>query len=141
MAELQDNAGRYLGRKAKGGARTHTELTTLALMGVAASDPAQAAELLSSRWERELPKDLAAWAWAQVGRQAAFKLQPEANDYFERALKLHGKAAQSPEWSDETLAWAARAALRSARWPQMQRALDLMSEAGQRDASWQYWRA
>jgi soluble lytic murein transglycosylase len=141
LAELQDNAGRYLGRKAKGGTRTHTELTTLALMRVASSDPAQAAELLNSRWERELPKDLAAWAWAQVGRQAAFKLQPEANDYFERALKLHGKAAQSPEWSDETLAWAARAALRSARWPQMQRALDLMTAAEQRDASWQYWRA
>jgi len=141
LAEIQDNAGRYMSRKAKANTRTAAELTTLTLMRVAANDPSQAAELLSSRWERQLPGDLAAWAWGQVGRQAAFKLQPEASDYFERALKLHGKNARHPEWSDDTLAWAARAALRSARWPQLQQAIRLLSPNEQRDPSWQYWRA
>lgn len=141
LAEIQDNAGKYMSRKAKANTRTAAELSTLTLMRVAASDPDQAADLLKSRWERLLPADLAAWAWGQVARQAAFKLQPEASDYFERALKLHGKNARHPEWSDETLAWAARAALRSGRWAQMQQAVKLLSAGEQREPTWLYWRA
>ena len=141
LAEVQDNAGKYLSRKARATPRGQAELTTLALMRVAASDPAQAAELLRSRWERQLPADLAAWAWGQVGRQAGFKLQAEAAEYFEQALKLHGKQARDPEWSDETLAWAARAGLRSQRWHLVLKAVALMSPSEQRDAAWQYWRA
>lgn len=141
VAELQDNAGKYLTRKAKAGNRQQAELTTATLMRVAAADPAQAAELMSKRWEAQLPHDLAAWTWAQIGRQAAFKLQPEAVDHFERAFKLHGKNARHPEWSDETLGWAARAALRAENWPLLQRALGHLAGAEQRDQAWAYWRA
>ncbi|MCV2357069.1 lytic transglycosylase domain-containing protein [Paucibacter sp. B2R-40] len=143
LAELQDNPARYINRKAKGGPRTHTELASLALMRVAASDPAQAAELMFKRWEAELPHDLAAWTWAQIGRQAAFKLQPEANDYFERAFKQQAKHQQQqpPEWSSETWAWAARAAMRAGDWPQVLRVLGKMSPADQADPTWQFWRA
>ena len=141
LTELQDNAGKYLAKKANVASRSQAELATLSLLRVAATDPAQAADLLSNRWERLLPADLAAWAWGQVGRQAAFKLLPDASDYFERALKLHGKTARHPEWSDETLAWAARAALRSERWPQVLKAISLLSATEQRDATWHYWRA
>ena len=141
LVELQDNAAKYLARKANVASRSQAELATLSLMRVAATDPAQAADLLSSRWERLLPADLGAWAWGQVGRQAGFKLQPEASDYFERALKLHGKSTRHPEWSDETLAWAARAGLRSARWPQVLKAINLLSVSEQREPTWGYWRA
>jgi soluble lytic murein transglycosylase len=141
LTELQDNPSRYINRKAKGGARTHTELATLALMRVAAGDPAQAAELMLGRWEAELPHDLAAWAWAQIGRQAAFKLQLEANDYFARAFKHQAKHKQPLEWSSETLAWAARAAMRAGDWPQVLRLIGRMSPADQADATWQFWRA
>ena len=144
LAELQDNAGRYLAKKANVASRSQAELATLTLMRVAASDPAQAADLLTGRWERLLPADLAAWAWGQVGRQAGFKLAPEASDYFERALKLHGKTkntAGHPEWSDDTLAWAARAGLRSERWPQVLKAISLLSANEQREPVWGYWRA
>ena len=144
LGTVQDNAATYLARKANVASRSQAELATLTLMRVAANDPAQAADLLSGRWERLLPADLAAWAWGQVGRQAAFKLLPEASDYFERALKLHGKtrnAAGHPEWSDDTLAWAARAGLRSERWPQVLKAISLLSPAEQREPTWGYWRA
>ncbi|WP_422041971.1 transglycosylase SLT domain-containing protein [Roseateles sp.] len=141
LADIQENPLRYMTRKAKTGGRTHSELATLGLMRVAAADPSQAAELLSSRWEKALSTELAAWAWAQVGRQAAFKLQPEASDYFERALKLSQKLRSPLEWSDETLAWATRSALRSGRWHQGLLAMGLMSANEQRDAAWQYWRA
>nr|WP_318013738.1 transglycosylase SLT domain-containing protein [Roseateles oligotrophus] len=141
LSELQDNPTRYIGRKAKGGARTHTELATLALMRVAANDPAQAAELMFKRWEAELPHDLAAWVWAQIGRQAAFKLQPEANDYFERAFKQQAKHKQAPEWSSDTLSWLARAALRGGQWQLVLRAIGKLSPADQADPAWQFWRA
>jgi soluble lytic murein transglycosylase len=141
LGELQDNAGRYLSRKAGASNRTQAELATLTLMRVASSDPGQAADLLGSRWERLLPNELAAVVWAQVARQSAFRLQPEANDYFDRALKLHGKKGQDPEWSDDTFAWAARASLRSERWPQVLRAISLLSASEQAQQTWRYWRA
>ena len=144
LTEVQDNAPKYLAKKANVSSRSQAELATLTLMRVAANDPVQAAGLLTSRWERLLPADLAAWAWGQVGRQAGFKLLPEASDYFERALKLHGKtrnSASHPEWSDDTLAWAARAGLRSERWSQVLKAISLLSTAEQREATWSYWRA
>ncbi|MCV2437233.1 lytic transglycosylase domain-containing protein [Paucibacter sp. DJ2R-2] len=160
LKEILDNPTRYMARKAQGGARTHTELATLGLMRLAAADPSAAAEAMAKRWERELPQELQAWAWAQIGRQAAFKLQPEASDYFERALKAQGR--NSPEWSEDTRAWVVRAALRSGRWAQALQGLNLLTGAddGQREGRearearqarelreardlppWPYWRA
>ncbi|MCW5632212.1 MAG: transglycosylase SLT domain-containing protein [Rubrivivax sp.] len=54
-------------------------------------------------------------------------------------------AAEAP-FSDETLAWMARAALRlpagdKARWPLVLRTIEEMSAAEQRDPAWVYWRA
>jgi soluble lytic murein transglycosylase len=49
------------------------------------------------------------------------------------------------DWSDDTLAWKARAALRGAngtpRWQQVLQAINSMSAAEQRDAAWVYWKA
>ena len=144
LADLQDNAGKYMTRKARASNRTQAELTTLTLLRVAAADPDQAADLMKTRWERQLPPELAAAVWATIARQAAFRLQPEANDYFERAFRLHGKKGQDPEWSDDTFAWAARAALRgngSQNWPQVLRAISLLSVNEQAQQTWRYWRA
>ncbi len=141
LAELQDNAGKYMTRKARASNRTQAELTTLTLLRVASSDPDQAADLLKTRWERLLPPELSAVVWAQVARQAAFRLQPEANDYFETAFKLHGRRGQDPEWSDDTFAWAARAALRTEQWNKVLRAINLLSANEQNQQTWRYWRA
>jgi soluble lytic murein transglycosylase len=51
-----------------------------------------------------------------------------------------------PAFSDETLAWMVRGALRTpsqdrTRWPLVLRAIDEMSSAEQRDPTWVYWRA
>jgi soluble lytic murein transglycosylase len=119
------------------------QVALLALMRLAASDPDAAAAQLEGGWQRRLPAPLAAAAWAFTGRHAALKLQPQALDHYQRGWRLLGKDAQ-PDWSDDTLAWNVRAALRStdaARWPALQRAVDAMSAAEQRDAAWVYWRA
>jgi soluble lytic murein transglycosylase len=136
LAELQDNAGRYLTRKARTSPRAEAELTTLALARVAGNDPDQAADLLRDKWSR-LPNDLQAWLWVQIGRQEALRLQDDATAAFERAEKL----APDLPWTDEALAWAARAALRAKSPALALRAIERMTPTEQRDPAWVYWKA
>ena len=146
VGDIADSPARFLAQRGAAEARSSAELTTLALMRLASNDPAQAANALVERWDRELPADLASWAWASVGKQAALKLQAEAPDYFERAA-LRGAKAAAPdvELPDEILAWKVRAALRAdngkPRWQQVVQAVNAMPVAEQRDAAWVYWKA
>ena len=76
VGEIFDGPARYLGKKASTATRVDAELATLALTRLAASDSESVAGMLVDRWEKALPPDLAAWAWASVARQTAMKLQP-----------------------------------------------------------------
>ncbi|HEX7436484.1 MAG TPA: lytic transglycosylase domain-containing protein, partial [Caldimonas sp.] len=144
LDEVIDSPAHYL-RAATGNGRTGAELTALALMRMASNDADAAAALLNERWERALPADLSAWAWAAVAKQAALKLQPEAADHFLRASKTAAKSGTSIDWPDDTLAWKVRAALRAdngrARWQQVVQAIDAMSAGEQREPAWVYWKA
>ena len=124
--ELLDNPARFLRRPATD-TRQRQELRTLALMRLAASDPAEAAAQLQAD---PLPGTLGGWAWATVGRQAAFKLDNDAAAHYANALAQQRGA---PDWSDDTLAWGVRSTLRSAapdrRWPQVLRLVEAMSPA------------
>jgi soluble lytic murein transglycosylase len=136
LAELQDNAGRYLTRKARTTPRAEAELTALALARVAANDPDQAGAVLTAKWAK-LPQDLRAWLWVQIGRHSALRLQDDALAAFERAHQL----APQQAWSDDALAWWARAALRARSPAVALRAIEQMSAHEQRDPGWAYWRA
>jgi soluble lytic murein transglycosylase len=100
--------------------------------------------MLVDRWEKALPPDLAAWAWASLARQTAMKLQPEAADQFLRAERVNRKGKEL-ELPDDLLAWKVRAALRAdggkPRWQQVTQAIDAMSPAEQKDPAWVYWKA
>lgn len=141
---LSDNPARYLAALTP---RTpqDKELATLALMRLASSDPDAAAIAMRARWEAALPPELAAWAWAAVGKQAAMKLLPDASDHYQRAALLAGKATVEIDWADDTLAWKARAALRAndgqPRWQQVTQAINAMNPAEQREPTWVYWKA
>jgi soluble lytic murein transglycosylase len=143
VQDLADNPARYLTRRASVGGRAQSELVTLALMRMAWNDPEAAAIALGDRWERNLPADLAAWAWSTVAKQSAMKLLPEASDHYQRAARAAAKGEL--DWTDETLAWKARAALRAdggrARWRELLQAVDAMGPDEQRDATWVYWKA
>nr|WP_297352881.1 lytic transglycosylase domain-containing protein [uncultured Caldimonas sp.] len=134
--ELYESPARYLARRAGTGNRTEAELATLALVRLAATDPEGAATQLET-WSRRLPQDLASWAWASTGRQAALRLLPQAPEYFQRAVK----GADETDWADDTLAWKARAAMRAGRWQQVTQAINAMSESEQADPTWVYWKA
>jgi soluble lytic murein transglycosylase len=146
VARALDKPALYLNAGATIANRTQAEIATLALIRMAANEPDVAAAQLGEKWQKRLPRDLSAWAWSQVGRSAAQKLSPAAVEYFDTAWAEAGRASKNPpDWSDETLAWSARAALRNlngaARWVAVQRAIDLMSADEQRDSTWRYWNA
>ena len=145
VAQALDNPGLYLNAGATVGTRNHSEVAALALARVAANDPEVAAALLRERWQQRLPKDLAVWSWGQVGRGAALKLAPEATAHFAAGWREAEQAKIAPAWSDDVLAWNVRAALRSPaggeRWRTVQRAIDYMGSAEQRDPAWRYWQA
>ena len=129
--------------------RTQQELAALALVRLAAAD-AEAGEkaenLLRRTYSAALPPDLAAWVYSQMGRLAGLRQQADAADWFERALETtprKGKAQQP--WSEDTLAWASRAALRAdggkTRWPLLTEVLARKPESMADDEAWRYWRA
>jgi soluble lytic murein transglycosylase len=151
VQEIFDKPSRYLSEKARVDTRAHAELAAMAVARLAASDGPAAVQLMDGRWEARLPDDLAAWAWAMVAKQNAYRLLPEAVDQFERADRLaSSKAAKratlhAAQWSDDTLAWKARAALRadggSARWGLVLASISAMSAPEQADPAWRYWKA
>ena len=145
VGELADNPAGYLVRSASAATRSGAELATLALMRMGASDPEAAAAQLTERWDRALPADLSAWAWAMVAKQSAIKLLPEAADYFQRAALRSTKGGRELDWPDDTLAWKARAALRAdngrTRWQAVMQAINAMGAAEQSEAAWVYWKA
>lgn len=138
LTEALDQPTRYLRRPDRGG-RFHQELRLLALMRLAANEPADAQVFMA---DARLTSTQAAWAWVTLGRQTAFRLAPEALGHYQRAL-AEGRTGAG--FSDETLAWGVRAALRQGapaqRWPLVLRLIDQMSPAAQRDAAWVYWKA
>ncbi len=158
---LLDTPSRYLVHKASAFGRERSELATLALVRLAALDPDAAADALKTRWEHDLPDDLAAWAWAATAKQSAMRLSDDAPEQFQRAGRAAGLGAvagasrrgpsrpvidaSETDWPDDTLAWKARAALRAnqgaGRWQQVVQAINAMSPGEQRDAAWIYWKA
>ncbi|UUX96470.1 lytic transglycosylase domain-containing protein [Aquabacterium sp. J223] len=145
MAEVLDQPQRWLRRGPRMG-RAYDELGALALIRVAGGDPAAAAAAMEERWERSMPHALAGDVWAQIAKQSAWRLLPEALPQYQRAVatKLKGRR-DTLDWGDDLLGWYARAALRNGRgaerWTAVQQAIDAMSPTEQRDPTWAYWKA
>lgn len=148
--EIIDQPQRFLQRRAAPAAHA-SEWQLLALLRLAANDPDHAAGQLEGPWASRLPATMTATAWAHVAKQAALKGQPQAAEHARRAWRLWDRAHAGvhlahPPWSDDLLAWHARAALREGgndarRWTLLQRAVDAMSVAERKDATWVYWKA
>ncbi len=149
IGELSDNPMRYLAAKASARDARGRELAALALIRLAAGDPAAAARQMDERWDALLPAAIASWVWASIGKQAAQKLGDDASDHFQRAAtpRRDGGAGASAavDLPDDTLAWKLRAALRAnqgaGRWQQVVQAVNAMSPAEQREPAWIYWKA
>ncbi len=148
VADAIDNPARYLRRNSGSNAastRLPQEMRLLALLRLALTELDSATSLLDGG-ALGLGPSQGAWAWAYAGRQAAFKLAPDAAAYYQRALGLlRADEARHPGWTDDTLAWGVRTTLRTAapaqRWPQVLRLVEAMSPSEQREPVWTYWKA
>ncbi len=145
VGDIVMQPARWLNHKADTRTRRDSELTSIALARLAAGDPELAMLTLRSRWEKSLPGELLAWTWAQIGEHAAQKVMPDAHDHVLAALRAaDASPAGLAALGDESLAWAVRAALRSAhaeRWRTIDRAIAAMRPATRDDATWRYWAA
>ncbi len=142
--DLFDNPARYLKRRVDLKAPLQKELSMLAVVRLAASDPESAAAELEPL-QKHLTGEQLAWAWAVTAKQAALKLLPQAADMAQRAWRAQ-RPLGVPQWSDDALAWQVRAAVRSAqidreRWRLVVDAVDAMTPQEQKDSAWVYWRA
>jgi len=144
--ELLADPARLLKRHTREPSGQVQELATLALIRLASSDVDAAGQALQSGWSRQLSDELAALAWAAVARQAALRLQERAFDFYETAWQHLHEDGGAAAFSDDTLAFAVRAALRTprldrARWAAVLRAIEAMSATEQKNPAWVYWRA
>ena len=134
VALIFSDPAKYLDKRIVAVTRSRKELAVLALIRLAASDPDKAASLLDKRWGLMLSSEEKNWTWGAIGKQAAFRLQDNASEYFARVQR-------DGDLSDELLMWKVRAALRQGQWRQVLGAIEAMSPEAQKDPAWVYWRA
>src|SRR5690606_20908592 len=106
------------------------DLTLIAIVRLARSDPQAAAGLMSSAGAR-LPVADRRFAWSQIAAAGMRRLDPQAVAWARQALGVQA--------SDQTLAWLARAALRGGDWPMLRSVVAAMSAEEQTDPGWIYW--
>ena len=133
LADIQENAARYLSKHAVASGKVSKELVVLALVRMASNDADATASILENHWSVHLNAEQLSWAWSAVGKSAAQRLSNEAMGYF---AKARGK-----DMSDDHLAWRVRAALRKGNWKDVLFATRAMSEEAQSDPAWVYWHA
>lgn len=137
LSQLQASPTKFLRSKVVAASRVRKELVGLALIKLATSDIEQAAAQLDNKWAVQLSPEERDWIWGVIARRAAQRLQPEAHGYF-------AKVEHDKYLSDELLEWKVRAALRAGStpdWRVVQQAINAMSDAGQAEPAWTYWKA
>lgn len=114
--------------------RAERELAMFAVLRMARVDTRVAA----TRWrdiETRFGASERGFVWGRLALSAAWSHQPDAGEWFERAL------AFGAELGEEQHAWRARAALRAEDWPAVARAIDAMPGTLAASPAWTYWRA
>ena len=130
---IQADPQKYLDKRILAITKKRKELSVLALIRVANTDPDKAAQLIEKKWGLMLTKEEHNWVWAVIGKQAAQKLQDNAHSYF-------NKVTRNQDLNDDLLIWKTRAAIRSCDWKAVISAIDAMDGVKQ-DPAWVYWKA
>jgi soluble lytic murein transglycosylase len=119
----------------RGGAegRLTRELTVLALARVARQDAAGGNQSIITEWLKRLPAKDARFVRLQYAAACAKRLGVDCNGWL---ADIEGAAG-----SEDTLAWAARAALRAQDYKALARVLAAMGEDQFKEPTWTYWNA
>ncbi|MGB4059012.1 MAG: transglycosylase SLT domain-containing protein [Burkholderiaceae bacterium] len=130
----QSQPDKYLDEKLTAIRHRTKELVTLALVRLAATDPADAAEQMArARWRVQLTTEEKGAVWGAIGKAAAMGLKPEATGWFAKGRPTDMTADQ--------LGWWVRAALRAGQWAQVAKAIAAMPEPERQQPVWVYWHA
>jgi soluble lytic murein transglycosylase len=140
VRQVLDHASTWLTARDRDLAGAPREPTLIAVALLAREDPARAAAL-AERIDPKLSAGERGILWSRLGEIAAFKLLPQALDWFHRAgpeLATEGGFSRPAE----TFEWQARAALRATGgpdWAELRAALARMPLEQQREPAWVYW--
>lgn len=115
-----------------GDGRLRKELAVLAVARLARSDVDAAAAALQE-WQPSLGPEVEPYAWRRLATTAAFRLDERAEEWFRRSGDLG--------WSQYSLEWRTRLALRRQDWATVEKAIGLMAADEQEARAWRYWRA
>lgn len=134
VEQIANDPARYLDDKITAIRPRTKELVTLAIIRLAANDPAAAAvEVDHLRWRTQLTREERSWIWGVIGKRSAQKLQPDALGFFANG--------EDRFMHDEHLAWKARAGMRAGVWGAVRDAVAEMSESQRNDPTWVFWKA
>jgi soluble lytic murein transglycosylase len=133
LRTIASHPERYLSaQRAIYASRTSRELALLALVRLAAADPAEAAAQML-RLENQLSLAEQGYAWGHIGFRAAQRHLPEALQWYENT--------RGAGLSDEQWQWWARAALRAQDWALLRQVIGSMPARVAQQATWVYWLA
>ena len=130
---IQTDPVKYVDKRLMAFTTKRKELSVLALIRIAATNPDLAADELTRHWGLFLTREERNWTWGAIGKQAAFKLQDNASAYF-------AKVSRDADLNDDLLGWKVRAALRQSDWKSVANAIDAMQDSAS-EPVWVYWRA
>ncbi len=133
LESVAENPARFLDKnKPDVSQRGARELALFAVHRIARTDPDNAI----SHWE-PIKTRFSAEDQAYVSGQIAYQL---ARRHAPNALTWY-TLAKGAQLSNLQLAWQARAAMRAQNWPNLQAAIDAMTDTEQRQIEWRYWKA
>lgn len=117
-------------KKPAGDGRLRQELAVLAIARLARSDVDAALAALRD-WQPRLGAEVEPYAWRRLATTAAFRLDSRAEEWFRNSGNL--------EWSDYSLEWRTRLAIRLQDWETVASTIRRMEPEGQKERAWQYW--
>lgn len=133
VAQVLSKPERFLATQTPNKNAKIQQLALLALIRWANNKPDSAAQMLSTRWSKQLSAEQRDRAWSVIGKQAAQNLSVDAMSYFSHV--------KHSNMLDEHLSWRVRAALRMGQWRDVITSVDAMQSPTQQDSTWVYWRA
>jgi len=128
-----DSSSRFLSTRGTVEGRLSKELTVLALAQMAREDSTGVNEGILNSWLKRLPANDARFIRLQYAAACAKRLGTNCNSWLTEVDATDG--------SEETFAWAARAALRMQDWKALARVLAAMGAEQFQETSWTYWNA
>lgn len=140
FAHAVDRPAAWLAAHARASTEAQRELAIVALARLARDDPALAARHAAAL-NLHLSPEQRGIVWGRIGHMGAFKLLPEAVQWYRRGGELVG-VADGAARADEVLEWQVRAALRAPGgpdWKMVLSTIERMPAEQRREPAWVYW--